>query len=486
MRIFVLICLVTIACAQNCGKFQSNIDDPKTNLPWTVKLRERKSNEVLCTGTLISDRHVLFAAHCLWPKPYFDALKANANVYVTIKNANAELMDVKVHPDWKFNKGNFDADIAVVTLFGPVTITETVQPICLPGQNDGVLIAQDGVVAGANTINNDAVRQRVSLERNDECFRNFPPSVNNVSPRTFCAKWKGESIEVADGFTGSYYYPIDSTWFIQGVESQSFLQKNGCDIDKHSVFSNVAHYSDWINKIVRKDLDTKYKDIELQCNFVKNYEGLYGCEVENLIIDSPNVRIASIAGQSAGQQNPDVFYVWIKNSRTPYLPYFEAGIFFPNLVKYLVTDSGVKSVEQKDFSGIMKLETLDLSGNEIESIPEDTLHENKDLVDFFVNNNNLKSLPVNLLSNAPLFQRFMASNNSLEVLEGDLFRNTPHLKILTLDNNKLQKIYPDFTPLGNLKKIDLQNNPCIDTFYNDWRHHKSVAIVQSEINASCK
>lgn len=89
---------------------------------------------------------ICLAAHCLWPKLYFDALKDNANVYVTIKNANAELMDVKVHPDWKFNKGNYDADIAVVTLFGPVTITETVQPICLPGQNDGFLIAQNGVV----------------------------------------------------------------------------------------------------------------------------------------------------------------------------------------------------------------------------------------------------------------------------------------------------------------------------------------------------
>ena len=55
-------------------------------------------------------------------------------------------MDIQIHPEWKFNKENYDADIAVVTLFGPVDVTETVQPICLPEQNDGVLIAQDGVV----------------------------------------------------------------------------------------------------------------------------------------------------------------------------------------------------------------------------------------------------------------------------------------------------------------------------------------------------
>lgn len=55
-------------------------------------------------------------------------------------------MNIKFHPDWKFNKGNYDADIAIVTLFGPVALTDTVQPICLPAQNDGVLIAPDGIV----------------------------------------------------------------------------------------------------------------------------------------------------------------------------------------------------------------------------------------------------------------------------------------------------------------------------------------------------
>lgn len=488
MKYCVIICLVTIALtsAQQCGKLQFSVEDNNKDLPWTVKLRERKSNDVLCTGTLISDRHALFAAHCLWPKPYFNSLKDNANVYVTIKNANSELVQIKIHPDWKFNKGNYDADVAIVTLFGKVDVTETVQPICLPTQNDGNLIANDGVVAGTNKVDNQNVRQKVSLERNDDCFKDFPPSANQVSPRTFCAKWKSENLELVNGFSGSYFYPVGSSWFIQGMESESFVQKQDCNVNKHSIFTNIAHYVDWIQKIVRKDTETQYKDIELQCNFVKNYEGLYGCEVENLVIDSPNVRIASIAGQSSGQQNTEVLYVWIKNSRAPYLPRFEAGIFFPNLVKYLVTDSGVKFINRDNFSGIRKLQTLDLSGNEIEDIPEDTLEENEELVDFFINNNNLKKLPENLLHHAPLFQRLMASNNSLEVLDAGLFRDTPHLKILTLDNNKLQKIYPDFTPLGNLKKIDLTNNRCLSSSYNDWRHLKSVAIIQREIDASCK
>lgn len=198
------------------------------------------------------------------------------------------------------------------------------------------------------------------------------------------------------------------------------------------------------------------------------------------------MRIASIGGRlTDGKSNSDVQYVWIKNSKTSYLPNFEGGIFFPNLLKYLVTDSGLKSVQRDNFAGLSKVETIDLSGNEIQEIPGDALHDNHELVDLFLSNNNLKSLPANLLANAPNFQRFMAANNTIESLDADLFKKTPILKIVNLENNRLQKINVDFTPFGNLKKIDLSNNVCINTFYNDWRHHKSAAIVQKEINASC-
>lgn len=214
--------------------------------------------------------------------------------------------------------------------------------------------------------------------------------------------------------------------------------------------------------------------------------GLYGCEVENFVVNSPSVRIASISGQHQDRKaNTEVEYVWIKNSRVPYLPRFDAGIFFPNLKKYLVTDSGVKFVERNDFSGMPKLETLDLSGNEIEEMPEDALFDLNELVDLFVENNKIKALPSTLLSHAILFQRFKADNNSLEILDSDFFRGNPHLKIVGLENNKLHRINIDFRPFGNLKRIDLTNNACVSTSYNDWRHQKTAAIITKEIQATC-
>jgi len=291
-----------------------------------------------------------------------------------------------------------------------------------------------------------------------------------------------------NGFSGAYYFNTDpDTWFIQGVESESFVQKIQCDISKHSVFTNVAHYIDWIQKIVKRDTEQQWKDIELKCTFTRNLEGLYGCEVENLIINSPNVRIASVSGQHQDRNaNSEVEYVWIRNGQVSRLPRFDAGLFFPNLVKYLITSSGVKFIERDDFSGMPKLETLNLANNDIEEVPEDTLFDLNELVDFFVENNKIRTLPSTLLSHAPMFQRFKATNNSLEELGTGFFKNNHALKIVSLDNNRLHRILVDFRPFKNLKKIDLLNNPCISTNFNDWRKLKSVPIIQKEIERTCK
>lgn len=218
-----------------------------------------------------------------------------------------------------------------------------------------------------------------------------------------------------------------------------------------------------------------------------SFSGLYGCEVENLVVNSPNVRVASVTGQHQDRNsNKEVEYVWIKNSRVSHLPRFDAGIFFPSLLKYIVNNSGLKFIERDDFSGMPKLETLNLSENEIEEIPEDTLYDLDELVDFFVDNNKVRTLPKNLLSHAAMFQRFKASNNSIEGIDGDFFKSNHELKIVSLDNNKLHKIHVDFRPFRNLKKVDLLNNPCVSTNYNDWRKYKSQSIIQKEIESSCK
>lgn len=182
----------------------------------------------------------------------------------------------------------------------------------------------------------------------------------------------------------------------------------------------------------------------------------------------------------------EVEYLWIKDSQTTYLPHFDANIFFPNLIKYLVTSSKLKFVKREDFSGMPKLQTLVLDDNLLEDIPEDALNEVTQLVDFFIDKNKFTKLPPYLLSKATMFQRFKANNNTIEAIPPNFFKNNPSLKIVSLDNNKISRIGVDFRPFKNLKKVDLKNNTCIDSNFNDWRKHKTTTILQGEIDATCK
>lgn len=217
------------------------------------------------------------------------------------------------------------------------------------------------------------------------------------------------------------------------------------------------------------------------------FRGLYGCEAEGLVIDSPFIRIENVLGfHQEGNTNLEVEYVWIKNSNTQHLPHFDAKVFFPNVRKYLVTGSKLQFVKRDDFFGFPKMETLMLDDNLVEQVPEDALYDLSALVDFFIEKNKLRSLPTYLLNHAPLFQRFRASNNSIEVMESDFFRTNQALKICSLDNNKLKSIRVDFRPYKNLKKLDFFNNTCINTSFNDWRKQNSIAGVQMEIEKNCK
>lgn len=64
-KIFVLFAVLACAYAQECGKVGNvNVTDANNALPWQVQLKERSTNEVFCTGTLISNRHVLVGMTC--------------------------------------------------------------------------------------------------------------------------------------------------------------------------------------------------------------------------------------------------------------------------------------------------------------------------------------------------------------------------------------------------------------------------------------
>ncbi|XP_050675298.1 CLIP domain-containing serine protease HP8-like isoform X2 [Leptidea sinapis] len=115
--------------------------------PWIVRIGYTADPEHeldwLCGGALITDRHVITAAHCVQTASEgYKLSKVRIGEYNTETNPDCQLavcappyQDRKVkrkilHPN--FNNPPFQNDIAILLLDRPVQISDYVSPICLP------------------------------------------------------------------------------------------------------------------------------------------------------------------------------------------------------------------------------------------------------------------------------------------------------------------------------------------------------------------
>lgn len=135
---------------------------------------------------------------------------------------------------------------------------------------------------------------------------------------------------------------------------------------------------------------------------------------------------------------------------------------FKNIAKLDVEFTKLEVVERKILAIHKRITHLNLWGNEIAELAEDTFDDLEYMVTIVLTANRLKALHQNLFKKLYKLREVWLQNNELEVLPEGLFRNNPELTSIFASENNLKIIAIDFLALPKLVKIDFKRNECID------------------------
>lgn len=102
--------------------------------PWMVRLYYGRT--LYCGGSLLNDRYVLTAGHCVYN---FDRSRITVELFENVKTSdggsrsvNRTVSSIIVHKN--FNRMTYNNDLALLKLDRPMQLKAPFTPICMPHQ----------------------------------------------------------------------------------------------------------------------------------------------------------------------------------------------------------------------------------------------------------------------------------------------------------------------------------------------------------------
>lgn len=177
--------------------------------------------------------------------------------------------------------------------------------------------------------------------------------------------------------------------------------------------------------------------LRLNCNFGRNSEAFYLCQISNLRVDSTNTTIEAVSGfHQKRLNNKNVTGIVIEDS--PSMEFMPKAIdqFFPSIIAITVFNAGLTVITDDDMQPFPKLKF------------------------------------------------FALENCKITSLEFRLFLYNPELKVISFRYNQLATIDDRvFDYIDDLEKLDLTKNVCVNKKAND---RYEVRRLIKEISAKCQ
>ncbi|KAL7035925.1 hypothetical protein ACKWTF_008625 [Chironomus riparius] len=272
---------------EKLGILNSQCGDPQVNLrnvtslivngrmalrgqfPWLAAYyhNDEGFNGYICGGSLVSQKIVITAAHCINDKsePSFVRKPDQAIIYLGRYNLRSDaergylfsgVTKFIMHADWNPRVDSYDGDIAAIVLLRTIQFTNLIQPICLwdSTNNYADIIDHKGVVAGYGKTQTSVAESSIpywsELPVVDErtCFESNNVFLTMTSRRTFCGGNKDGTGPCNGDSGGAFIVRSGSKYYLRGIVSAALFsqEKFMCDTSNYAVFTDVAAFKDWI------------------------------------------------------------------------------------------------------------------------------------------------------------------------------------------------------------------------------------------------
>ncbi|KAJ8922188.1 hypothetical protein NQ315_004123 [Exocentrus adspersus] len=258
---------------QRLAKIVGGENAEKGEFPWLVSITRRGGH--FCGGTVINNRFILTAGHCLCTGIGQDILKPG-NIKITVsqhdltqKESDAYQMDIKaisLHPGYICNKPK--DDIAILELDQELQWSETVLPACLPvasghhkhSKFDNILatVAGWGWMSEKNSKGGRANRlqkARVNVIETEKCrsWYKAQGKKTKIQETQLCAGHEQGGIDACWADSGG---PLmvktegqSNQLMVVGVVSTGI----GCARPQlPGIYTRVSEYIPWIKEVIRR------------------------------------------------------------------------------------------------------------------------------------------------------------------------------------------------------------------------------------------